>query len=90
VTCQGGPAGSAVYRSTNRCRRPWKSPGRRPSELPAGGHRISRVYVWGVEVHDVDDRQYVLASDRDYGLYIFQSDLDDDDDDRDDDDRLSR
>jgi PA domain/LVIVD repeat len=35
---------------------------------------------WGVEVHEVDDRQYVLASDRDYGLYIFQPDLDDDDD----------
>ena len=43
---------------------------------------------WGVEVHEVDDRQYVLASDRDFGLYIFQPDLDDDDDDdRDDDDR---
>jgi hypothetical protein len=42
---------------------------------------------WGVEVHEVDDRQYVLASDRDFGLYIFQPDLDDDDDDdRDDDD----
>jgi PA domain-containing protein/LVIVD repeat-containing protein len=40
---------------------------------------------WGVEVHEVDDRQYVLASDRDFGLYIFQPDLDDDDDDRDDD-----
>jgi hypothetical protein len=40
---------------------------------------------WGVEVHEVDDEQYVLASDRDYGLYIFQPDLDDDDDDRDDD-----
>jgi PA domain/LVIVD repeat len=35
---------------------------------------------WGVEVHEVDDRQYVLASDRDFGLYIFQPDLDDDDD----------
>jgi PA domain/LVIVD repeat len=36
---------------------------------------------WGVEVHEVDDEQYVLASDRDFGLYIFQPDLDDDDDD---------
>jgi PA domain/LVIVD repeat len=27
---------------------------------------------WGVEVHRVAGRQYVLASDRDYGLYIFQ------------------
>lgn len=27
---------------------------------------------WGVEVHDVGKEQYVLASDRDYGLYIFQ------------------
>ena len=41
---------------------------------------------WGVEVHEVDDRQYVLASDRDFGLYIFQPDLDDDDDDDEDDD----
>jgi PA domain/LVIVD repeat len=41
---------------------------------------------WGVEVHEVDDRQYVLASDRDFGLYIFQPDLDDDDDDDHDDD----
>jgi PA domain len=32
---------------------------------------------WGVEVHRVDGRQYVLASDRDFGLYIFQPDLDD-------------
>ena len=27
---------------------------------------------WGVEVHRVAGKQYVLASDRDYGLYIFQ------------------
>ena len=27
---------------------------------------------WGVEVHNVGKEQYVLASDRDYGLYIFQ------------------
>ena len=27
---------------------------------------------WGVEVHRIAGRQYVLASDRDYGLYIFQ------------------
>lgn len=27
---------------------------------------------WGVEVHRIRGRQYVLASDRDYGLYIFQ------------------
>ena len=40
---------------------------------------------WGVEVHEVDGRQYVIASDRDFGLYIFQPDLDDDDDERDDD-----
>jgi len=29
---------------------------------------------WGVEVHEVAGEQYVLASDRDYGLYIFQYD----------------
>jgi hypothetical protein len=27
---------------------------------------------WGVEVHEVGGEQYVLASDRDFGLYIFQ------------------
>jgi hypothetical protein len=27
---------------------------------------------WGVEVHRVAGRQYVLASDRNYGLYIFR------------------
>jgi hypothetical protein len=27
---------------------------------------------WGVEVHRLRGRQYVLASDRDYGLYIFR------------------
>jgi hypothetical protein len=27
---------------------------------------------WGVEVHQLGGRQYVLASDRDYGLYIFR------------------
>jgi hypothetical protein len=27
---------------------------------------------WGVEVHRIRGAQYVLASDRDYGLYIFQ------------------
>jgi len=27
---------------------------------------------WGVQVHKVRGRQYVLASDRDYGLYIFR------------------
>ncbi|CAA9491014.1 MAG: hypothetical protein AVDCRST_MAG67-1376 [uncultured Solirubrobacteraceae bacterium] len=27
---------------------------------------------WGVEVHKMRGRQYVLASDRDYGLYIFR------------------
>ncbi len=27
---------------------------------------------WGVEVHTIGGQQYVLASDRDYGLYIFQ------------------
>ena len=27
---------------------------------------------WGVEVHKIGKQQYVLASDRDYGLYIFQ------------------
>jgi hypothetical protein len=36
---------------------------------------------WGVEVHKIGKEQYVLASDRDFGLYIFQPDLDDDDDD---------
>jgi len=30
---------------------------------------------WGVEVHRLGGEQYVLASDRDYGLYIFQPDL---------------
>jgi hypothetical protein len=38
---------------------------------------------WGVEVHEIDDRQYVLGSDRDYGLYIFDPQVDDDDDDDD-------
>ena len=28
---------------------------------------------WGVEVHRIGGKQYVLASDRDYGLYIFQA-----------------
>jgi hypothetical protein len=27
---------------------------------------------WGVEVHKIAGQQYVLASDRDFGLYIFQ------------------
>ena len=27
---------------------------------------------WGVEVHEIDGDQYVLGSDRDYGLYIFE------------------
>ena len=27
---------------------------------------------WGVEVHTIGNEQYVLASDRDFGLYIFQ------------------
>ncbi len=27
---------------------------------------------WGVEVHKIGKQQYVLASDRDYGLYVFQ------------------
>ncbi|GAA0811901.1 hypothetical protein [Spirilliplanes yamanashiensis] len=27
---------------------------------------------WGVEVHKIGGKQYVLASDRDYGLYIFK------------------
>jgi hypothetical protein len=27
---------------------------------------------WGVEVHKIKGRQYVLASDRDFGLYIFR------------------
>jgi hypothetical protein len=27
---------------------------------------------WGVEIHEVDGEQYVLASDRDYGLYILR------------------
>ena len=30
---------------------------------------------WGVEVHNIGEEQYVLASDRDFGLYIFQPDL---------------
>jgi hypothetical protein len=30
---------------------------------------------WGVEVHNIGKEQYVLASDRDFGLYIFQPDL---------------
>jgi hypothetical protein len=30
---------------------------------------------WGVEVHKIGAEQYVLASDRDFGLYIFQPDL---------------
>lgn len=30
---------------------------------------------WGVEVHRIGGEQYVLASDRDFGLYIFQPDL---------------
>ena len=27
---------------------------------------------WGVEIHEIDGEQYVLASDRDYGLYILR------------------
>ncbi|GAA1062253.1 PA domain-containing protein [Agromyces bracchium] len=27
---------------------------------------------WGVEVHEIDGEKYILASDRDSGLYIFQ------------------
>jgi len=30
---------------------------------------------WGVQVHTIGGEQYVLASDRDFGLYIFQPDL---------------
>jgi hypothetical protein len=30
---------------------------------------------WGVEVHTIGKEQYVLASDRDFGLYIFQPDV---------------
>jgi hypothetical protein len=30
---------------------------------------------WGVEVHNIGKEQYVLASDRDFGLYIFQPEL---------------
>lgn len=30
---------------------------------------------WGVEVHTIGKQQYVLASDRDFGLYVFQPDL---------------
>lgn len=30
---------------------------------------------WGVEVHKVGGEQFVLASDRDFGLYIFQPNL---------------
>jgi PA domain len=30
---------------------------------------------WGVEVHTIGKEQYVLASDRDFGLYIFQPNL---------------
>jgi len=30
---------------------------------------------WGVEVHNIGNEQYVLASDRDFGLYIFQPDV---------------
>jgi len=30
---------------------------------------------WGVEVHTIGAEQYVLASDREFGLYIFQPDL---------------
>ena len=32
---------------------------------------------WGVEVHRIDGKQYVLGSDRDYGLYIFEPEIDD-------------
>ncbi|WP_157041761.1 LVIVD repeat-containing protein [Nitriliruptor alkaliphilus] len=31
---------------------------------------------WGIEVHEIDGETYVLASDRDHGLYIFQADVD--------------
>jgi hypothetical protein len=27
---------------------------------------------WGVEVHKIRGKQYMLASDRDFGLYIFR------------------
>ncbi|GIJ50659.1 hypothetical protein Val02_75450 [Virgisporangium aliadipatigenens] len=30
---------------------------------------------WGVEVHKIGAKRYVLASDRDFGLYIFQPDV---------------
>ncbi|MPZ73841.1 MAG: hypothetical protein GEU74_11520 [Nitriliruptorales bacterium] len=29
---------------------------------------------WGVEVHEMNGETYVLASDRDYGLYVLQYD----------------
>ena len=35
---------------------------------------------WGVEVHRINGRQYVLGSDRDFGLYIFDPEADDDSD----------
>jgi hypothetical protein len=31
---------------------------------------------WGIEVHELGGETYVLASDRDHGLYIFQADAD--------------
>jgi hypothetical protein len=30
---------------------------------------------WGVEVHEIDGRQYALGSDRDFGLYIFDPEV---------------
>jgi hypothetical protein len=30
---------------------------------------------WGVEIHQIGHKRYVLASDRDFGLYIFEPDV---------------
>jgi hypothetical protein len=35
---------------------------------------------WGVEIYRHEGEKYVLASDRDFGLYVFQYEPDDDDD----------
>ena len=53
--------------------------GLRVAEFGEGGiHEVGHFIAeegnnfWGVEVHEIDGEQYILASDRDSGLWIFQ------------------
>ena len=66
------PRGEIAYLS-------YYSGGLRVVEYGAQGIREVGAFIdqggnnfWGVEIYQQDGEQYVLASDRDYGLYVFQ------------------